>query len=568
MNSKTRARGAVALLLSMLLVLCLVGIGNNVYADTSNSVGLASVWGDGATVNVSGSGYTPNSTFNVSVNFGQSVSYVSGYWGSASSASASGSTVSLTVTADDKGNYSAGFNIAAPEGVSYYDYYPEERCNLTASFGSSSGSAAPAAPAGPAADAPKPADPANNKPNKENKDDKKPGQGNNGNNNKPADAAPAATKETAPAAPAVKEPAADANKPAAPAAQTPAAKEPAAKEPAAAKETEAAKTPAAANPTKAPANNSGSSNSTPTKAPTSNSGTTNTATKSGTSDSSTSKTPTKAPTSTKPTATPKPKKTEIITSSTELSDEAAATATTKPTEGVQPSESTGDELTEEAAVAAAVGDAGNGGSNDGNNAATGNDGEVDVVIDGEDLTAASDEYVRKSIKVSDFVAPQKKSGWLSFILILLVIGVGARILVLKGNGVDNSDLLIEFLPIKAIKNKFRPEPQVVAVAPENDTKVVNGYLQKSNTAAVRPVYSNTTATSASRVRETKVAAKPPVKRPSSIQTTVANKAAAPRKTTTATPSSDNKSFNHAQAMKEIRAMRDADGFGAGAPNKK
>ena len=192
-------------------------------------------------------------------------------------------------------------------------------------------------------------------------------------------------------------------------------------------------------------------------------------------------------------------------------------------------------------------------------------------VDGADETASTEEaYVRHSIK-GLVNGPKRNSGggWLKFILILLVIGIGARLAVMKSNGVDNSDLLIEFFPIKAIKKKFRPEPQASAVETASDTKVVNGYLQKSNTAAVRPVYSNAASASASRVRTT-TTAKAPVKRPSSIQTmTAADKAATPRKTTTASkPSSGNTAFNQAQAMKELRAMSEKDGLGAGAPPKK
>ena len=100
MNSNKRLRGLTALLISLLMVICAVGFGNDVLADgTSDSVSLRSVWGEGATVDISGSGYQPNSTFTITVNFNMPVS-VNDYW-EASSASASGSSVTLTVTIVD-----------------------------------------------------------------------------------------------------------------------------------------------------------------------------------------------------------------------------------------------------------------------------------------------------------------------------------------------------------------------------------------------------------------------------------------------------------------------------------
>lgn len=69
-------------------------------------------------------------------------------------------------------------------------------------------------------------------------------------------------------------------------------------------------------------------------------------------------------------------------------------------------------------------------------------------------------------------------GVIKFVLILAVIAIIARILVLKANGTYNEDLLKEFIPRK------KKDPVV------EQANAVNGYLQKSNTAAVRPMYSN------------------------------------------------------------------------------
>jgi len=78
-----------------------------------------------------------------------------------------------------------------------------------------------------------------------------------------------------------------------------------------------------------------------------------------------------------------------------------------------------------------------------------------------------------------------------YLLIILAVLIIARIVILKINGVYNEDLLKEFLPF----GKKKKEEEKVEDAPQ----AVNGYLQKSNTAYIRPMYSNA-ASEAKRTR--------------------------------------------------------------------
>lgn len=71
-------------------------------------------------------------------------------------------------------------------------------------------------------------------------------------------------------------------------------------------------------------------------------------------------------------------------------------------------------------------------------------------------------------------------GFLKYFIILLAILIVGRLIYLKIKGTYNEDLLKEFIPFKKKKSEDEnPEAQAV-----------NGFLQKSNTQAVRPVYSN------------------------------------------------------------------------------
>ena len=126
------------------------------------------------------------------------------------------------------------------------------------------------------------------------------------------------------------------------------------------------------------------------------------------------------------------------------------------------------------------------------------DGEVETTdetesadetyFEGEVPTKAATKVVLKS-------EDQKKEidagvlAWniFKFILILLVVIVIVRLVVLKVKGVYNEDLLKEFLP-QAIRPEFLRDKQVEEEVPLESHK---GFLQKSNTESVRPVYSNT-----------------------------------------------------------------------------
>ena len=70
-------------------------------------------------------------------------------------------------------------------------------------------------------------------------------------------------------------------------------------------------------------------------------------------------------------------------------------------------------------------------------------------------------------------------GIAKYVLIITAVLIVGRLIYLKAIGTYNEDLLKEFIPFRKKKADDMPAPQAV-----------NGYLQKSNTAAVRPVYSN------------------------------------------------------------------------------
>lgn len=181
------------------------------------------------------------------------------------------------------------------------------------------------------------------------------------------------------------------------------------------------------------------------------------------------------------------------------------------------------------------------------------------------------------------------------ILVLLFIAAVARIVYLKNNGTENEDLLKEFIPIDAIKAKFAGEAATSAssaAAVADEPKVVNGYLQKSNTAPIRPVFSNTPGAREAATTATKMAAsssannaaaktatatasaqaktatpKPPVKRPvrgANAAVAAAGAAAvtgaADKKITHEQPKkTEARVFNQAAAMKELYAMENLEG---------
>lgn len=534
MNSNKRLRGFTALLISLLMVICAVGFGNDVLADgTSDSVSVANVWESngtcGANVSVSGSGYQPNSTFSVTVNFNMTLSGAE-VW-DVNSYSTSGSSVTFNVTANDKGSYSISMNIAGDGFCDYVDGY-----NVYLSFVSSSstGSAAKAEPAAPKPDENKPAAP---KPDE----------------NKPAAPKP---EENKPAAPKPGE-----NKPADPKAEEKKAEE--------AKQAE----PKAAEPAKQDQNNNNNNNnnntskntatSTPTATPTSTQDNSKSSTSSNSESSGSSATaaPTKsastdsAATTTAPKTTDAPssdnnneKKNETNTTETSAKTEAEPTETTEETEPEDTEE------TEPAESIAAVADE--------TKAA-----DVAVVIDeGTDETGDPTPTPTAPIKVNGIISPhggRKKDGmsWWTFILILVGIGVVVRLAILKSQGVENSELALEFIPLGAIKDKFKKDAAPVEEKKEDAPKVVNGYLKKSDTAAIRPMYSNATSGSASRVRGgTKQTSRVdgPSTATSKVTTNKVSSSPSKKTTTSSSSSSSKTAFNHAQAMKELRAMEEAE----------
>ncbi|MCR5804217.1 MAG: hypothetical protein K6G47_08130 [Clostridia bacterium] len=529
MNSNKRLRGLTALLISLLMVICAVGFGNDVLADgTSDSVSLRSVWGEGATVDISGSGYQPNSTFTITVNFNMSVSVVD-YW-EASSASASGSSVTLTVTSKADGSYTCGMNLS---GSGFVDYAAEGQPVIFAFTGSSStGSAPKAEPAAPKPDENKPAPP------------------------KPNEKKPAAPKpdENKPAAPKPGE-----NKPADPKADEKKAEEP--------KQAEPAKQDQNNNNNNSNNDNNNTSKntatSTPTAAPTGaqDNSKSSTSSNSGSSDSSATAAPTKSASTDSAATTTAPKTIDAPSSdnNNEKKNETDTTETSSKTEPetTETTEETEPENTEETEPSESV-------------AAVVNEteaAEVAVVIDeGTDGTGEPTPTPTAPIKVNGIITPhggRKDDGmsWWAFILILVGIGVVVRLAILKSQGVDNSELAFEFIPLGAIKNKFKKDAAPVEEKNEDEPKVVNGYLKKSDTAAIRPVYSNAASGSASRVRGgTKQT--PRVDEPSTATSKVTtNKVSSSpsKKTTTSSSSSSSKTaFNHAQAMKELRAMEEAE----------
>ena len=120
------------------------------------------------------------------------------------------------------------------------------------------------------------------------------------------------------------------------------------------------------------------------------------------------------------------------------------------------------------------------------------DGERTLVQGGEETEDTEEtkftfpEHDKKGATISTYKGKSRYTagdiigGILKFLVIIIVIVIIARIAVLKMNGTYNEDLLKEFIPRKKKEDPF--------VAEVPDTK--NGYLQKSNLTAVRPMYSN------------------------------------------------------------------------------
>ena len=116
------------------------------------------------------------------------------------------------------------------------------------------------------------------------------------------------------------------------------------------------------------------------------------------------------------------------------------------------------------------------------------------------------------------------------------------------------EIIYEFIPgrvIGKIADKIRPPKKALPATPaeeEEKPKVINGYLQTSNTRVIRPEFSNAAALRAAKEAEKKASGelpgiKPPVKRPKSASVNHAAAVASEGKTGDLTdvnePASDN-----------------------------
>lgn len=293
--------------------------------------------------------------------------------------------------------------------------------------------------------------------------------------------------------------------------------------------------------------------------------------------------PTSAPTSAPvaATATPVPVEPEETTvETTSPVEETEAQETTEATEEIIDETQASEEDVLPAPVV--VGDEG-----DSNNGASSGDGEGTPTP--TPTRAATAGYI-KTARTQDVDGNNHLP---MIIVVLLFIAAVARIVYLKNNGTENEDLLKEFIPIDAIKAKFAGETATSVssgAAAADEPKVVNGYLQKSNTAPIRPVFSNTPGAREAATTATKMAAsssasnaaaktatasaqaktatpKPPVKRPvrgANAAVAAAGAAAvtgaADKKITHEQPKkTEARVFNQAAAMKELYAMEHLEG---------
>ena len=163
------------------------------------------------------------------------------------------------------------------------------------------------------------------------------------------------------------------------------------------------------------------------------------------------------------------------------------------------------------------------------------DGESEETTEGDTPTPTPPPHIVASTK--------KHSGSFPWWLLICVILIGAasfRYKQLKKKDYYGLELAYEFIPGRVIGNIadkiFPPKaPDPSTLVPEEEKpKVINGYLQTSNTRAIRPEFSNAAALAK---METKAPAqdtsipglKPPVKRPSSASVNHAAVAAAAEK---------------------------------------
>ena len=213
-------------------------------------------------------------------------------------------------------------------------------------------------------------------------------------------------------------------------------------------------------------------------------------------------TPTNKPTAT-PTPTPKPTATPVPTTPAETEQDTEATATPTPTStptptptgSTTPTPTPTGSVTPTPTVTStptptpkAMGDGETDRSNTDNTEETETVEESETYFEAEIPTKAATKVMqqvedkKKDIDVGSLV-------WniVKFTAIILVVVVLVRIVILKIKGVYNEDLLKEFIPL-AIRPEFlrdKPEEE------EPPVESHKGFLQKSNTESVRPVYSNT-----------------------------------------------------------------------------
>lgn len=130
------------------------------------------------------------------------------------------------------------------------------------------------------------------------------------------------------------------------------------------------------------------------------------------------------------------------------------------------------------------------------------DETTDPAVTDEETTQTSEEtQAETTVRAAGYIKtkPQedeKKSSFPWWILLLLLGVVGGRYFFLRKQGYNNSEAIEGFIPGIGHKTSAgRPStgtsvPQT-ATARDDAPVVVNGYLKKSNTASIRPMYSNT-----------------------------------------------------------------------------
>ena len=232
------------------------------------------------------------------------------------------------------------------------------------------------------------------------------------------------------------------------------------------------------------------------------------------------------------TATPVPdqpepsvsEETQPQSSETAASESATATPTPTPAETSESSESseTSEETSETTETAVAL-----------------------IAPAGESSEETSEETASEDTPTPTPTAPvvvgtvraDKEGGFPWWILLVLLAGGGcvARYASLRKQNIEGKDLVLNFIPgVASIAGKTAGTGKTPEVSSADAPKVVNGYLQKSNTEAIRPVFSNTPdARAAQKAADSKPGTssspsglKAPIKRPASASVNHAQAVAA------------------------------------------